>query len=73
MAVTFAPETMDLETVRALLLALRAAVQARDALVDELDLIYAPPPSDDQLWEETKRAFLTTLPALFAEPRGPMH
>lgn len=47
----------------ALLAALRLAIQARDGLLDECDLIYAPPPSDAELWERAKGAFLKALPA----------
>lgn len=54
-------QRMDAETVSGLLEALRAALVAHDALIDELDLLVLPPPTDAHLWDTAKAAFLRSL------------
>lgn len=58
--------TSEPDDLKALLTALRAAMKARDDLVDELDELVLPPASDDQLWEKARGAFLRALSPLIA-------
>lgn len=53
----------DPYVIAAMLAALRVAMQASDALVDELDELVLPPASDAERWERAKGAFLKALPA----------